>query len=139
MLNGKGRLCNGAHGYRHQLHGIVVSGNSVGAELSAAAAAMYQRPLAVFAHPHSHCVHYTSAVGGSVSGLVIDVQTGKAVGAVVAVVGSRSLRGAYPAAYLAGKGLIAGFVSVVLVIFRIMLHISSKRLSFGRRMTYAVK
>jgi hypothetical protein len=65
------------------------------------------------------------------------VQTGKAVGAVVAVVGSRSLRGAYPAAYLAGKGLIAGFVSVVLVIFRIMLHISSKRLSFGRRMTYA--
>ena len=80
-----------------------------------------------------------TAVGGSVSGLVIDVQTGKAVGAVVAVVGSRSLRGAYPAAYLAGKGLIAGFVSVVLVIFRIMLHISSKRLSFGRRMTYAVK
>ena len=80
------RLAQRPHGDRHELHGIVVRRHTVGAERSAALAAVDDRPLAAPAYPDRHRLHDAAAVGSPVTGLDVYVQAGEAVGAVVAVV-----------------------------------------------------
>lgn len=107
------RLTQGPHGDGHELHGIVVRRNTVGAERAAALAAVYDRPFTAPAYPDRHRLHDAAAVGSPVAGLDVYVQAGKAVGAVVAVVAAGLLRCAESAADLAGKGVAAGMGLVV--------------------------
>ena len=74
-------------------------------------------PLAAFSHPDCHRVHDAAAIGRPVAGLDVDVQAGKAVWAVVAVVAAGILRRAEPAADLAGEGILAG-VRLVVAFFK---------------------
>ena len=71
-------------------------------------AAVDDGPLAALADPDGHRLHGAAAVGGPVPRLVIQVDAGKAVGAVVAVLGSGSLRPYRPAADPAGEYIPAG-------------------------------
>ena len=107
------RLTQGLHGDRHELNGIVVRRHTVGAERSAALAAVDDRPLAALAYPDRHRLHNTAAVRGPVAGLDVYMQAGEAVGAVVTVVAAGILRCAEPTADLAGEGVIAGMGLVV--------------------------
>ena len=111
------RLTQGLHGDGHELHGIVVRRHTVGAERAAALAAVDDRPLTAPAYPDRHRLHDAAAVGSPVAGLDVDVQAGKAVRAVVAVVAAGVLRRAEPAADLAGKGILAG-VRLVVAFFK---------------------
>ena len=79
----------------------------------AALAAVDDSPFAASAHPNSHRLHDAAAVGRPVAGLDVDVQAGKAVRTVVAVVAAGVLRRAEPAADLAGEGIVAGVRLVV--------------------------
>ena len=107
------RLTQGPHGDGHELHGVIIRRNTVGAERAAALAAVDDGPFAASAHPNSHWLHDAAAVGRPVAGLDVYVQAGEAVGAVVAVVAAGLLRCAESAADLAGKGVIAGMGLVV--------------------------
>ncbi len=106
-------LAQRLHGDRHELHGVVVRRNTVGAERAAALAAVDDRPLAALAYPDRHRLHNTATVGSPVAGLDVYVQAGEAVGAVVAVVAAGPLRCAESATDLAGEGVIAGMGLVV--------------------------
>lgn len=106
-------LAQGPHGDRHELHGVIIRRNTVGAERAAALAAVDDRPLAALAYPDRHRLHNTAAVRGPVAGLDVYMQAGEAVGAVVAVVAAGILRCAEPTADLAGEGVIAGMGLVV--------------------------
>ena len=103
----------GLHGDGHELHGVIIRRNTVGAERSAALAAVYDRPLAALAYPDRHRLHDAAAVGGPVAGLDVYMQAGKAVGAVVTVVAAGILRCTEPATDLAGKAVAAGMGLVV--------------------------
>ena len=107
------RLTHGPHGDGHELHGIVVRRHTVGAERSAALAAVDDRPLAALAYPDRHRLHDAAAVGSPVAGLDVYMQAGKAVGTVVAVVAAGILRCTEPATDLAGKAVAAGMGLVV--------------------------
>ena len=111
------RRAQGLHGNAHELHGVVVCRHPVGAELSAAFAAMDDRPLAALAHPDGHRLHDTAAVGGTVAGFFVHMKAGQAVGAMVAVVAPGILRGADPSADFAGKGIVAG-VGLIVTFFK---------------------
>ena len=107
------RLTQGPHGDGHELHGIVVRRRAVGAEGAAAAAPVDDGPLAAPAHPDGDRLHDPAAVRLPVAGLDVDMQTCKAVRAVVAVAAPRVIRGAEPAADLTGKGVAAGVVLII--------------------------
>ena len=111
------RLTQRPHGDGHELHGIVVRRHTVGAERSAALAAVDDRPLAALAYPDRHRLHNTAAVRGPVAGFDVYMQAGKAVGAVVAVVAAGALRRAEPPTDLAGEGVAAG-VCLVIALFK---------------------
>ena len=111
------RLAQRLHGNAHELHRVVVRRHAVGAERPAALAAVDDSPFAASAHPNSHRLHDAAAVGRPVAGLDVDVQAGKAVWAVVAVVAAGVLRRAEPAADLAGEGILAG-VRLVVAFFK---------------------
>ena len=106
-------LAQRLHGDRHELHGVIIRRNTVGAERAAALAAVDDRPFTAPAYPDRHRLHNTAAVGSPVAGLDVYVQAGEAVGAVVAVVAAGLLRCAESAADLAGEGVIAGMGLVV--------------------------
>lgn len=110
----------------HELHGVVVGSHAVGAERTAAAAAMNERPLAVFAHPDGHGLHDAAVVGCAVTGRDVDVQAAQAVRAVVGVAAPGTLRCYEPSADFAGKAVAAGvgFVVACLVLlsFVFVLH-----------------
>lgn len=112
-LDGEGRLAERLQGDAHELHGVIVGGDSVGRKRTAAAAAMDDCPLAVFAHPNRDGVHNSAAVGLAVAGFNVNVQAAKAVWAMVAVVAARTLRNYLAPADLAGENLLAGVVFVV--------------------------
>ena len=57
IVQRKRRRAQGFHGNAHELHGIVVCRHPVGAELSAAFAAVDDGPLAAFAYPDGHRLH----------------------------------------------------------------------------------
>ncbi len=101
--SGNGGLAQGLQRNRHELHGIVVRRRSVGAEGAAAAAPVDDGSLAAPAHPDGDRLHDPAAVRLPVAGLDVDMQTCKAVRAVVAVAAPRVIRGAEPAADLTGK------------------------------------
>ena len=61
-LNGEGRIADGLHGDGHELDGIIVRRDPVGAERAAPAAAVDDRPFAVFPNPHRHRLHQSAAV-----------------------------------------------------------------------------
>lgn len=107
------RLAQRLHGDGHELHGVIIRRHTVGAERSAALAAVYDRPLAALAYPDRHRLHDAAAVDGPVAGLDVYMQAGKAVGAVVTVVAAGILRCAEPATDLAGKAVAAGMGLVV--------------------------
>mgnify|MGYP006961024248 CR=1 FL=1 len=54
-------LAQGPHGDGHELHGIVVRHHTVGAERSAALAAVDDGPLAALAYPDGHRLHDAAA------------------------------------------------------------------------------
>ena len=74
---------------------------------------MDERPLAPLAHPHAHRLHNPPAGTGPVAGLLVYVEAGQTVGAVVAVPAGGPLWGDQRAAGLAGEGLPAGLAAVV--------------------------
>ena len=74
----------------------------VGVEHAADPAAVDDGPLAAFPHPDGHGLHGAAAVGGPVAGLVIQMDTGEAVGAVIPVLGCRR-PGALPASRRPGR------------------------------------
>ena len=113
----KGRLAQGLHGDGHQLHRVVVRRHTVGTESAAALAAVDDGPFAVFSYPDGDGLHDTAAVRGTVAGLNVHVQAGKAIGAVVAVVAAGVLGSAKPVADLAGKAVVAG-VGLVIAFFK---------------------
>ena len=106
-------LAQRPHGDGHELHGVIIRRSTVGAERSAALAAVYDRPLAALAYPDRHRLHNTAAVRGPVARLDVYMQAGKAVGAVVTVVAAGILWCAEPTADLAGKAVAAGMGLVV--------------------------
>lgn len=116
-FQGEGRLTQGLHGDAHELHGIVVRRHAVGAQRAAALAAVYDGPLAAPAHPDRYRLHNAAAVALPVARLYVNMQAGQAVGAVVAMAAARVLRGAQPAADLAGERVIA-CVSFIVTIFK---------------------
>lgn len=61
-FNGEGRIADGLHGDGHELDGIIVRRGPVGAECAALAAAVDDRPFAVFPNPHRHRLHQSAAV-----------------------------------------------------------------------------
>ena len=123
------RLTQGPHGDGHELHGIVVRRNTVGAERAAALAAVYDRPFTAPAYPDRHRLHDAAAVGSPVAGLDVYVQAGKAVGAVVAMLGAGRVGGHQPPAHLAGKAVVAGVIFVVALFkglaFILSVHLAS--------------
>ena len=78
---------------------------------------MDERPLAALAHPHADGLHNSAAFGGAVPRLLVHVEAGQAVGAVVAVIAAGVLRCAEPAAYLAGESVGAG-VGLIVTFFK---------------------
>lgn len=101
------------HGDGHQLHGIIVSGYPVGAQLPAAAAAMDDRPFAVFPDPHRHWIHQSTAVRFAIAGLHVHVEADEAVGTVVAMIASRALRNDGTSAVFADKAVAARMCFVI--------------------------
>ena len=104
-------ICSSGKGGRHRCRramlisfmGLSVCRYAVGAESSAAPAAVDNGPLAIVPHPDCHRLHDAAAVGGPVSRLYIHMEAGKAVGAVVTVLAPGVLRRAEASADLAGK------------------------------------
>lgn len=72
---------------------VVISGDSIAAELAAFAASMDDGPLALFTRPDCNRLHSRPAFGGSVSGFGIEVDGIEAVGTVIAMQGSGVLAG----------------------------------------------
>lgn len=69
LFNRERRRRKRLHRNGHQLHGIIVRRNPVGAHLAALAAAMNDRPLAVFSDPDRHRLHVAAAVRSPVARL----------------------------------------------------------------------
>ena len=74
-LQGEGGIGKGLHGDGHELHGVVVCQNPVGADLAAAAAAVDDGSFAFVAHPYSNGFHQTAAVRLTIAGLNVHVET----------------------------------------------------------------
>lgn len=91
-LNGKGRAADGLHGDGHELDGIIVRRDPIGAERAAPAAAVDDRPFAVFPNPHRHRLHQSAAVRFPVARLNVQMYGTQAVGAMVPVVAPRARR-----------------------------------------------
>ena len=73
-LERKRRCAERAHGDAHELHRVVVRRHTVGAERSAALAAVDDRPLAASSHPDGHGLHDAAAVAFAVARLNVHVQ-----------------------------------------------------------------
>ena len=73
-LEGERRRAERPHGDTHKLHRVVVRRHAVGAERSAALAAVDDRPLAVSSHPDGHGLHDAAAVAFAVAGRNVHVQ-----------------------------------------------------------------
>lgn len=112
-LKREGRRAYRLHCNAHQLHGVIVRGYPVGAQCSAAAAAVYDRPLAVFPYPDGNRLHDPSAAALPVAGFDIDVKAAKTVRAVIAVIRPGIFRGDRPTAYLTGKAVSARVCFIV--------------------------
>jgi len=89
--------------------------NTVGAQCSAPSATMDYRPFAVFSHPDRNSIHNTAAVGSAVARLNVQMQAGKAVRAMVAMIAARAIRRDTPSADLADEAVVAGMGFVVSV------------------------
>lgn len=112
-LNRKRRGRKRFHRNGHQFHGIVVRRDAVGTHLPALAAAVYDRPLAVFSNPYCHRLHIAAAVRSAVSRLDIHMQACQTVRAVVSVLTARAVRDYLPPANLTYKAFIAGMIFVI--------------------------
>ena len=91
------------HGNRHEFHGIVIRGNTIGAKESARAAPMHNCPLSVLSDPYGNRLHMSSAVCCPISGLYVHMKTVQAVGTMVPVVTPRALRHYHASADFACK------------------------------------
>ena len=74
---------------------------------------MDDRPLSVFPDPDPDGVHHATTLGGQDHSLLIHMQAGQTVGAVVAVIAARRLRRHQPAAHLTVKAISAGMCLLV--------------------------
>ena len=72
--------------------------------MPAAAAAVNDRPFSAFPHPDPDRVHDAAASGRAVAGNVVQMQASQAIGTVVAVFGSGTVRRDQISADLTGKG-----------------------------------
>ena len=70
----------------HELHGVVIRGHAIGAEGTAALAAVNDGPLSALAYPDGDWFHDAAAVTGPVAGFYVHMKARKAVWAMVAVV-----------------------------------------------------
>ena len=113
----------------HELHGIVVCSNAVGAQLSAASTPVNDRPLAALTHPDGDRLHDTAAVGCTVTRLNIDMQAAQAVVAMIAVLTSGILRYDGAAANLAGKA-VRTRMGLVVTLFKLLALILSVHILF---------
>ena len=118
-LHREGWFTEGLHGDSHKLYRVIVRRNTVGAQRSAPSATMDYRPFAVLSHPDRNSIHNTAAVGSAVARLDVQMQAGKAVRAMVAMIAARALRRDTPSADLAGEAVVAGmgFVLSFCVLF----------------------
>ena len=107
------RLAQGLHGNAHQLHGVVIRRHPVRTEGAAALAAVDDGPFAAPADPDGHRLHNAAAVRRPVPRLHVHVETGQAVGAVVAVIAAGIFRQAKSSADPAGKRIAAGMGLVI--------------------------
>ena len=112
-LDGERGRGDGLHGEAQELHRVVIGGDPVGAEGAADAAPVDQRPLAALSHPDGDGFHSPAALGGPVTGFNVQMLAGEAVGTVVPMLRSGSLRRYETPADLAGKALLAGVMCVV--------------------------
>ena len=118
-LNGEGRIGNGTHSDAHQLHRIVICGDTVGAEVTTALAAMNDGPFALVAHPNGHGLHNAAAIGLPIAGLNVHVKAVEAVRAMIAMVAAGAFRHYQTAAELAFEALSAG-VGLVVTLFLVV-------------------
>jgi hypothetical protein len=93
--------------------------------MSASFAAVYQCPFARFPHPYGNRLHNAAAVRRAVTRLIIQMQAGKTVRAVVAVVAACSAGGDEPAADFASERICAGvrFIIIFIVFFPLVFTI----------------
>lgn len=112
-LQWEGRCRQGTHGDGHQLHGVVVCGNTVRVEFAAATATVNDSPLAAFAGPNGHGFHHAATIRLPVARLVVHMQAAQAVCAVVAVLGACVFGRHQPVAHFAGEAIVAGVGFVV--------------------------
>ncbi len=119
------RLREWAHGNGHKFHWVVVSGDAVGTETAAATTAMDNGPFSVLAYPNADSVHDAAAVGSTVARFVVEVQTRKAVWAMIAVLRGGTAGDDRASAYFAGKTVVArvGLVIMFIVFFAFILSI----------------
>lgn len=96
------------HSNRHEFHWIVIRRDAVGGELATDSATVDNRPLSVIPDPDADGVHLAVAGGGAVTGLIVNVNAGQAVGAVISVIAARTIRNNRPAALFAGERIRAG-------------------------------
>ena len=113
MAQGEGRLRQRLDRQTHEQRGIVVRRYPVGMEDAAGFTAVDDGPLTAFPHPYRHRLHGAAALGGPVTGLIVQMDAGQAVGAVVAVVAPGPLGTHGPAADTAGEYVAARLCTVV--------------------------
>ena len=77
------RLTQGPHGDGHELDGIIVRRDPIGAERAAPAAAVDDRPFTAPAYPDRHRLHDAAAVGSPVAGLDVHMQAAQTVWTMV--------------------------------------------------------
>ena len=113
MTQREGRLRQRLYRQAHEQCWVVIGSHPVGVEYAAELAAVDNGPFAALSYPYRHWLHGAAALGGPVTGFIVQVDAGQAVGAVVAVVAPGPLGTHGPAADTAGEHIIAGFGAVV--------------------------
>ena len=111
------RLAERLHRDAHQLHRVVVGGDTIRRNRAAALAAVDYRPFAALSDPDRDRLHYSAAIALAVAGFDVDVKARKAVRTVISVVASRAVRRDEPPADFTGEALFAG-VSFVVSFFK---------------------
>jgi len=112
-FQGKWRGRNWLHGQRHELHGIVIGGDAIGAQRAADFTAMNDGPLSVLPHPDSDGLHDAATMGRAVSRLYVQMLAGEAIGAVISMSTACAVWEHSSATHLADKGLCTGMGLVI--------------------------
>jgi hypothetical protein len=112
-FQGERRITQGLQGNRHQQYGVVIGGDTVGADMAANPTAVYKCPFAVLPYPYAYRLHSPATVRLAVARLFVQVLACQTVGAMVAMVTARAVGDDLPLAYLTDKILVAGVILVI--------------------------